>query len=653
MSDALRRPFFERVGSFVSSGHRPLIILLLTGLIVGVWLGRDYGMSTDEERNAGVGADALSAFSGDPSYFDRPSLDEHGPAYFMLFSATSRAIASGWPGWTLPDGRHLTNYAMFLVAVAAYYFLSLRLVRREMAWLATALFATQPLLFGHAFINQKDIPFLALFLATLATGLAAIDASVHVCEAKTVGGRESIPAQDEQPKPSMVQRTFLAVVVLAAAWLLVDLLVLGRIRDLTWTTIVAAYHGHAPFPIQQLFNSVATDAYKTPLALYRAKFGVAWFAVQLVLAPAVIVGALAASGRTYPRAADAWGWSFRRARRFRLNWWLIASAALLGLTICVRQLGIFAGVLVTAYAIYRGRAHALVPLAVFWIVAGVTTVITWPYLWPNPPARFLESLYLAAHFPETHVTLFRGQWLQAGEYPWSFFPTLVGIELTEPMAILIAAGMALAVKRIANRSPRGPFLVLLGLWAAVPLAGLILFGLTTYGNITHLLFVLPPFLLLASLALEAILSRLSRHWMRVVLAGASLLPGVWGIISLHPYEYIYINSYAGGVGGAYNYYELDRACISLREAIEYVNQTAPVSATVMLPSGFHQVIPFARPDLNLVDNRTSYAAADYVVSCSWVHGLGPWPSEDFHLIHEIQRGGAILTEIWQRRAGGA
>ncbi len=221
------------------------------------------------------------------------------------------------------------------------------------------------------------------------------------------------------------------------------------------------------------------------------------------------------------------------------------------------------------------------------------------------------------------------------------------------MAILIAVGTVLAVKRIANRSPRGPFLILLGFWAAVPLAGLILFGLTTYGNITHLLFVLPAFLLLASLGLEAILSRLSRRWMRLVLAGTCLLPGVWGIISLHPYEYIYINVYAGGVGGAYNYYELDRACISLREAIEYLNQAAPHAATVMLPSDAHQVVPFARPDLNLVDNRTSYAEAEYVVSCSWVHGLGPWPAEDFHLIHEIQRGGAVLTEIWQRRAGGA
>ncbi len=330
-------------------------------------------------------------FPGISGYFDRPSLDEHGPAYFMLFSVTSRFIASAWPGWTLPDGRHLTNYAMFLASVAAYYFLSLRLVKRELAWLATALFATQPLVFGHAFINQKDIPFLALFLATLATGLAASDTSGHVWEFETEAAKESEALQKEPPKPSMGQLTLLAIVVLAAACLVVDLLALGHIQGLIWTTIVAAYQGHAPSPIQQLFNSVATDAYKTPLALYRAKFDVAWFAVQLIFAPAVIVGALAAGARTYPRAADAWGWSFGRARRFRLNWWLIASAALLGLTICVRQLGVFAGVLVTAYAVYRGRAHALVPLAVFWIVAGVTTVITWPYLWPNPPARLLRE----------------------------------------------------------------------------------------------------------------------------------------------------------------------------------------------------------------------------------------------------------------------
>jgi len=41
--------------------------------------------------------------------------------------------------------------------------------------MAAALFATQPLLFGHAFINQKDTPFLAFFLISVVVGMHTVD----------------------------------------------------------------------------------------------------------------------------------------------------------------------------------------------------------------------------------------------------------------------------------------------------------------------------------------------------------------------------------------------------------------------------------------------------------------------------------------------
>jgi hypothetical protein len=89
--------------------HWPVTLVLLACLIAGVALGDDYGMSWDEDRNADVGADALQVYLGSNAYFSDDSLADHGPAYFMIQSISSTAITKILPGWTLADGRHLTN----------------------------------------------------------------------------------------------------------------------------------------------------------------------------------------------------------------------------------------------------------------------------------------------------------------------------------------------------------------------------------------------------------------------------------------------------------------------------------------------------------------------------------------------------------------
>ena len=159
----------------------PLAALLLVALAVGGWLADDYGMSWDEERNYTVGFDALQSYLDPGRYHDYLAqgdpLSHHGPAYFMFFGLLSRGLVGVAPGWHIADGRHLSNYLVFLLGLASFYFLALRVVPRRYALMTTALVLTQPLLFGHAFINQKDTPFMALFLASVAAGMAAIDAA--------------------------------------------------------------------------------------------------------------------------------------------------------------------------------------------------------------------------------------------------------------------------------------------------------------------------------------------------------------------------------------------------------------------------------------------------------------------------------------------
>jgi len=642
----------QRIWGSVAAGHRPLVLLLAFGLILGVIWGDEYGMSFDEGRNVGVGNAALAAYDGSASYFDLGSLDEHGPAYFMFFVTTSKAIHALAPAWTLADGRHLTNYSMFLLAVASFYFIALRLFSKRVSWMVTLLFASQPLLFGQAFINQKDTPFLGLFLATLATGLAAAE-SWSDERAHQVGGagRKGFPTLGKLwTETSSLPRRLRAVLAGAAGLgtlVVLDLVLGGVLRHLGEYLIGLAYSGQAPFPVQAAFDAVATDAYKTPLPIYIDKFRAGWRFVRLGVPLISVAAGVLVMSVILPTTNSIWRAWFADVRRPSWRWSLFASGILLGLTICVRQLGVFAGGLVTLIVLYRGGGRTVWPLAGYWAIALVVAVATWPFLWPAPVARFWESLTLAANFPP-HQTFYRGRWLRSSKYPWFYFPNLAGIQLTEPAVILSVVGLGIAAWKLIHRDPKSWLVVLLGIWAGVPLFGLVVFKMTVYGNITHLLFILPPFFLMAGLVVEALAKRLRRTWILAALLAVAILPGVWGIIWLHPYEYIYINSFAGGVSRADGFYELDRACVSLREGIEYVDRTAPPGATVMLPPQVVQVVPYARADLRLIDNRVSFDEADYVVNCSWTHGLPPWPSQDFHPVYRVVRGTAVLTTVYAR-----
>lgn len=164
--------------------EKPIFILLAVNIIAGLFIFRDYGLSWDEPLFYDYG-DALGYayspgewFSGqfdvDNSYGS--SGDDHktrgpaylllarGPAYFLMTLGIDQA--SAW---------HLVNFLFFQLGVYFLYRLSTRWIKPAAALAASALFAWQPLLWGHAFINPKDPPFLTFFLASICLGFEMVD----------------------------------------------------------------------------------------------------------------------------------------------------------------------------------------------------------------------------------------------------------------------------------------------------------------------------------------------------------------------------------------------------------------------------------------------------------------------------------------------
>lgn len=633
------------------SANWPVAILLLTGILAGIWLGNDFGVSLDEEANVESGTQALLAYAGADDYFWLPSQADHGPIYFMAFVSTSQLIHSLAPSWTLADGRHLTNYLMFLAGVLSFYLICLRLMSRPYAWMTTILYATQPLLFGHAFINQKDIPFLTLFLATVAAGLAWMDRLSTGSSASRVDpiGQTQAPAPTRRERIKAEwgslgkgAKSWLIAFCILAGLLMLDVLVVHSIEHIGRELVVSAYNGTAPLPIQRLFDSIATDVSKTPLSLYLARFDGLMGSLRSILPPLLILALLIAGSAALPSLAEMWGYSTSVFRPVMLS-----SGVLLGALICVRQIGAFAGGLITLAILFRVRWKALFPVMIYWLLAAAVTVATWPYLWPDPIGRLLESVFRVGKFP-AHAVLFQGQVFTSTDLPRLYFPTLASLELTEPVVIFVCIGVIAIIWkwRVARQRSFRVEDAIMVLWPAVPLIGLILIGMSAYGNLRQLLFILPPFFILAGKGLETVGHSLRFKFSGVLLTAIVVFPGVMGIIGLHPYEYAYFNAFAGGVDGADGRFDLDPWCTSYREAVGAVNSIAETHARILAIPLSSQVESDLRPDLGLLIGARNVPLADYVMTCASPNPDPP--ADDFQLLYQVERQGAVFARVWKR-----
>src|SRR5512143_3673509 len=159
--------------------HLPVLILLISALLVGIFTVRNYGESWDEADNFRYADYAIHSYA----YFFHPQdlvpfntdLNTKGPAYFMFAQAGASLLTRIIPAWSQTDGRHFIAFLTFLTSDLIIYLLARRWMSAAAATGAAVLFLSQPLLWGHAFINPKDIAFMALFAGSILSGLNAVD----------------------------------------------------------------------------------------------------------------------------------------------------------------------------------------------------------------------------------------------------------------------------------------------------------------------------------------------------------------------------------------------------------------------------------------------------------------------------------------------
>jgi hypothetical protein len=159
--------------------------------------------------------------------------------------------------------------------------------------------------------------------------------------------------------------------------------------------------------------------------------------------------------------------------------------------------------------------------------------------------------------------------------------------------------------------------------------------------------------LIVGLALEKLLQHVKNWCLQVFVIILFLLAGVLPIFHLHPYQYVYYNSFTGGLQGASRQFEADYWGTSFREAVEYINQHAPQNAhlIVFAAGNIDRITRYARPDL-IIDsiNSTRFDPAigySYaIVSTRGDRDLKNFT--DWQTLYTVDRDGNVLAIVKQR-----
>ena len=157
-----------------------LALWFLLNVMLGLFLVRDFGVSYDEPdyylyaQNSVDAYGSFFALAYTPS-FGPNDLPNYGPAFIIFPELVLRFLRVIFRDVFAPDIWHFSYFVLFQLGGLCLYLLARRWFQSWSAWGVLLLYTSQPLLWGHAFINPKDIPFLSFFLFTLWSGFRLAD----------------------------------------------------------------------------------------------------------------------------------------------------------------------------------------------------------------------------------------------------------------------------------------------------------------------------------------------------------------------------------------------------------------------------------------------------------------------------------------------
>lgn len=331
---------------------------------------------------------------------------------------------------------------------------------------------------------------------------------------------------------------------------------------------------------------------------------------------------------------------------------VILAGIFLGLSTSIRVLGPASGFLVAPFWLIKTKRKAIPGIIAYFLIATVVTYIAWPYLWGAPLSNFLKSFLTASDFGWGGKVLFQGVDHSAANLPRSYLPVLLGLQFTETTWLIFAIGLTtIALRLMKNKFDKG-LAFLAAAWLFLPVLGVMMLQPIMYDNFRHFLFIVPPIFIIACVGIEVLTEKLNNFPFSILLLILLILPGIFWLINLHPYQYVYYNALTGWTGGAFQKFEMDYWATSYREAMLNINEVAPENARVIVWGPDHVVNRYARPDLRILaydkELTERNSEADFlIVSTRYKKDEELFPNAP--TIYQAGRDGAVFAVVKQLR----
>ncbi len=267
-------------------------------------------------------------------------------------------------------------------------------------------------------------------------------------------------------------------------------------------------------------------------------------------------------------------------------------------------------------------------------IAYVVMLACWPWAQQSPILNPFHAFNEFRHFPQAVEVQLDGVTYMSTELPWYYVPLYFGVQLPELLLMLLVASVLFLpmIWRNMDASRRAPLLLVL-MMGFFPIAYSTVGHPALYDAVRHFIFTVPLMCVLAALTARTVyrwmVDNFIQRWSRNAVAAGLLAIFIFAsatqigmMVALHPYEYIYVNRFGGGVIGAFGRYELDYWGSSFKEAAKelqaYVKQHGGVppgkitrvaicgpwdSAMIYLPPDYEPVVANEPADFFLSTTR--------------------------------------------------
>jgi hypothetical protein len=126
-----------------------------------------------------------------------------------------------------------------------------------------------------------------------------------------------------------------------------------------------------------------------------------------------------------------------------------------------------------------------------------------------------------------------------------------------------------------------------------------------------------------------------------------IIPGLYGAVQLHPYEYIYYNQFIGGTEKAFRKYETDYWVTSYRAAAYAINESADPESPIYVWGPVWIVEQYTREDLQIhpIENMdVPIESGAYIILPSrYDYDLREFP--DSQTVYEVMIDEIVLSVV--------